>query len=96
MQGSYNNFGKLWLIQELGYGAVLPQKSIIVFEIVLVIQVITIFRWGAIAYPISETMMSINLIDVFNCIKDISAETINTGSSIYPYIQIGEAAISRK
>jgi len=44
MQGSYNNFGKLWLIQELGYGAVLPQKSIIVFEIVLVIQVITIFR----------------------------------------------------
>jgi len=51
---------------------------------------------GAIAYPISETMMSINLIDVFNCIKDISAETINTGSSIYPYIQIGEAAISRK
>jgi PmbA protein len=51
---------------------------------------------GAIQYPISETMMSLNLIDVFNDIKDISAETFNTGSSIFPYMLIGGIPISRK
>ena len=51
---------------------------------------------GAIQFPISESMMSINLIDIFNNIVDISRETFNTGSSIYPYIQVKGAAISRK
>jgi len=51
---------------------------------------------GAILYPISESMMSINLIDIFNNIVDISRETFNTGSSIFPYIQVKGAAISRK
>lgn len=51
---------------------------------------------GAIAFPISETMMSLNLVDVFNNIRNISSETMNWGPSIFPYIQIGEVAISRK
>ena len=51
---------------------------------------------GAIQYPISESMMSLNLIDIFNNIVDISAETINTGMSIYPYMQVKGVAISRK
>ncbi len=51
---------------------------------------------GAIQYPISESMMSLNLIDIFNNIVDISSETFNTGSSILPYIQVKGAAISRK
>lgn len=51
---------------------------------------------GAIAFPISETMMSLNLVDAFNNIKEISSETMNWGTSIFPYIQIGEVAISRK
>ncbi|MCB5252827.1 MAG: metallopeptidase TldD-related protein [Candidatus Cloacimonadaceae bacterium] len=51
---------------------------------------------GKLVYPISETMMSVNLVDVFNRIKNISSETMNLGSCIFPYIQIGDADISRK
>jgi PmbA protein len=51
---------------------------------------------GKLQYPISESMMSINLIDVFSEIIAISAESINTGDSILPYMQFGGAAISRK
>jgi len=51
---------------------------------------------GKLAYPISETMISANLIEMFNNIKAISAETINTGSSIIPFMQIGNIHIAPK
>ncbi|MDD4309400.1 MAG: metallopeptidase TldD-related protein [Candidatus Cloacimonetes bacterium] len=51
---------------------------------------------GAIQYPISESMMSLNLVDIFNNIKEISYETFNTGSSIFPYMLVGGVAISHK
>lgn len=51
---------------------------------------------GMLQYPINESMMSINLIDVFKDIAAISQESVNTGSSIYPYLQFGGASISRK
>ena len=51
---------------------------------------------GKVQYPISESMMSVNLIDMFNNITDISIETYNTGSSIFPYILIGGADFSGK
>ena len=51
---------------------------------------------GKIQYPISESMMSLNLIEIFNTIKDFSYETFNTGSSIFPYMMVGGVAISRK
>lgn len=51
---------------------------------------------GEVQYPISESMMSLNLVDIFNNIKDISYETFNTGSAIIPYMLVGGVAISHK
>ncbi len=51
---------------------------------------------GRIAYPISETMMSGNVIDMFNKVIDLSAETINTGWMKAPFIKIGDLFISKK
>ncbi len=51
---------------------------------------------GKLQYPISETMMSANLIEMFNNIADISSETINDGGSIAPFIRIKDVNISRK
>ncbi len=49
---------------------------------------------GEIKYPISETMISGNIFQMLNDIKDISKETINDGSSIYPWIQFSGLTIS--
>ena len=49
---------------------------------------------GEVKYPISETMISGNLFQILNDIKDISKETINDGSSIYPWIQFSGITIS--
>ncbi len=51
---------------------------------------------GKIQYPISETMMSANLVDMFNAIKGISREVYNDGSSIVPYMTIGNVDFSCK
>ncbi len=51
---------------------------------------------GRIAYPISETMMNGNVIDMFNKVIDLSAETINTGWMKVPFIKIGDLFISKK
>ena len=49
---------------------------------------------GEIKYPISETMISGNICQMLHDIKDISKETINDGSSIYPWIQFSGLTIS--
>ena len=49
---------------------------------------------GEIKYPISETMISGNICQMLNNIKDISKETINDGSSIYPWVQFSGLTIS--
>ena len=49
---------------------------------------------GKIKYPISETMISGNICQMLYDIKDISKETINDGSSIYPWIQFSGLTIS--
>jgi len=51
---------------------------------------------GKVQYPINETMMSLNLVDIFNNILAISAETFNSGSMILPYMTVGGVALSRK
>lgn len=51
---------------------------------------------GEIKYPISETMMSLNLVDAFNHVKAISQETVNFGSTIFPYIALGDVFVSSK
>ena len=51
---------------------------------------------GELKHPLSETMMSLNLIDAFNNVKDISRETVNFGASIFPYIALGEIGFSSK
>ncbi len=49
---------------------------------------------GKIKYPISETMVSGNIFQMLHDIKNISKETINDGSSIYPWIQFSGLTIS--
>ena len=49
---------------------------------------------GKIKYPISETMISGNICQMLHNIKDVSKETINFGSSIYPWIQFSGITIS--
>ena len=49
---------------------------------------------GEIKYPITETMISGNIFQMLHEIKDISKETINDGSSIYPWIQFSGLTIS--
>lgn len=51
---------------------------------------------GELKYPISETMMSLNLVDAFNKIKAISRETVNFGSTIFPYLCLGDIFVSPK
>lgn len=51
---------------------------------------------GKVQYPINETMMSLNLVDIFNNILAISAETFNSGSMIMPYMTVGGVSLSRK
>lgn len=51
---------------------------------------------GEIKYPISETMISGNLYEVFNNIIDISSERINFGVAILPWIAASGVTISGK
>jgi len=51
---------------------------------------------GEIKYPISETMVSGNLAELLNNIKEISKETINYGSDILPWLLAGGINISGK
>ena len=49
---------------------------------------------GKIKYPISETMISGNICEMFNNIISISKETIDFGNSIYPWIKFDGVTIS--
>lgn len=51
---------------------------------------------GEIKYPVSETMISGNLYDMFNNITDISRERINFGYAIFPWIAASGITISGK
>ncbi|WP_425447263.1 TldD/PmbA family protein [Dethiothermospora halolimnae] len=51
---------------------------------------------GEIKYPISETMVSGNLYDIFMNIKDVSKERVNFGHSILPWIHTSGVTISGK
>ena len=49
---------------------------------------------GKIKYPISETMISGNICQMLHDIQNISKETVNFGSDIYPWIQCSGLTIS--
>jgi len=51
---------------------------------------------GKILYPVSETMISGNLADLFKSIKDISAERIDFGAAILPYVHASGVTVSGK
>ncbi|MDP8232530.1 MAG: TldD/PmbA family protein [Candidatus Zophobacter franzmannii] len=51
---------------------------------------------GKIQYPVSEVMISGNILDMLNNVKHVSKETKNTGASITPWITIGDVTISGK
>lgn len=51
---------------------------------------------GEIKYALAETMISSNLYAMFNNIEDISIETINSGSTILPWIKVNGVNISGK
>jgi len=51
---------------------------------------------GEIKYPISETMISGNLVEMLKNIKQISSERINSGYHIYPWIKFEGLTISGK
>lgn len=51
---------------------------------------------GRIMYPVSETMIAGNLAELFKSIKDISAERVDFGSAILPYVHAGGVTISGK
>jgi PmbA protein len=49
---------------------------------------------GEIQYPISETMVSGNIVDMFNNIENISKDTVNFGDEIFPWIHFGGITVS--
>ncbi|MDO9578879.1 MAG: metallopeptidase TldD-related protein [Candidatus Cloacimonadales bacterium] len=51
---------------------------------------------GEIKYPVSETMISGNLVEMLQNIVEISAERINTGYQIYPWIKFDGVTVSGK
>jgi PmbA protein len=51
---------------------------------------------GKILYPLSETMVSGNLVPMLNAIQNISKERIDFGLNLYPWIQVGGLTISGK
>lgn len=51
---------------------------------------------GEIKYPISETMISGNLLEAFNSIKGISKERADFGSAVFPYVCTTGITISGK
>lgn len=50
---------------------------------------------GKVSYPVNETMISGNLLDLFNNVKSVSSERINNGNSIMPWMKCGGVTISR-
>jgi PmbA protein len=51
---------------------------------------------GEIQYPINETMITGNLVEMLMNIKQISKERVNPGYQIYPWIKFGGVTISGK
>jgi PmbA protein len=51
---------------------------------------------GEIKYPVSETMISGNLYDMFNNIIDISKERVSFGMAILPWVAASGVTISGK
>ncbi len=51
---------------------------------------------GKVAFPISETMINGNILDMLNNVEALSSESFNTGSSIFPYMQIRDVYITKK
>ncbi len=51
---------------------------------------------GEIQYPISESMVSGNMKDMFLSIKKISSERVNNGESLYPWITFSGITVSGK
>ena len=51
---------------------------------------------GKIQYPVSETMTSANIPQMFLNIKDISKERVDFGSNILPWISFGGITVSGK
>jgi len=49
---------------------------------------------GEIQYPISETMVSGNIMDMFNNIENISKDIVNFGDEIFPWIHFGGITVS--
>ena len=49
---------------------------------------------GEVQYPISETKVSGNIIDMFQKVKHISMESVNFGDEIFPWIQFGGITVS--
>ena len=51
---------------------------------------------GKIMYPVTETMVSGNLADLFKNIEEVSSERIDYGLTILPYIHASGVTISGK
>jgi len=51
---------------------------------------------GKVQFPVSETMVSGNLEKLFQSIKGISKERINSGHSLYPWMQMSGVTVSGK
>lgn len=50
---------------------------------------------GKISFPINETMISGNLIELFNNVKGISSKRLNNGNSIMPWLKCSGVTISK-
>jgi len=51
---------------------------------------------GEVSYPVNETMITGNIIDMFKNIENISTDFVNYGHSILPWIQVCGMSISGK
>jgi len=51
---------------------------------------------GQVLYPVSETMLSGNLAELFANVKDVSAERIDFGAAILPYVHASGVTVSGK
>ena len=51
---------------------------------------------GKIKYPISETMINGNIVDMIKNIKQISSERVNSGYHLYPWIKFDGLTVSGK
>lgn len=49
---------------------------------------------GEILYPLGETMVAMNLFDAFKNVQAVSSETLNSGYSQFPWIQMSGASVS--